>query len=204
MKTNGTFKGNVSLKPQSQGPPSNKFWKHIGYTVDINLMSFFNCTSFRLHAEKGGTRKEPLMLNIENKYKAFHISFYPHTSLTAGLNIFEKTFHSRRKRMHIHIYTCKWTCLPAIKPEVQTTIPSKSIHKKEKKQNKTNPPTQNLSVNLCTVRSLSRQLFKSWTLITVLRMEYQTLHYQTPPLWTQTRGPLWNPSFATDEWLLVL
>lgn len=61
------------------------------------------------------------MLNIENKYKAFHISFYPHTSLTAGLNIFEKTFHSRRKRMHIHIYTCKWTCLPAInqKPKLQ-------------------------------------------------------------------------------------
>lgn len=33
---------------------------------------------------------EPLMLNIENKYKAFHISFYPHTSLTAGLNISER------------------------------------------------------------------------------------------------------------------
>lgn len=28
------------------------------------------------------------MLNIKNKYKAFQISFNPHTSLTAGLNIF--------------------------------------------------------------------------------------------------------------------
>lgn len=45
------------------------------------------------------------MLNIENKYKAFHISFYPHTSLTAGLNIFEKTFHSRRKRGCIYTST---------------------------------------------------------------------------------------------------
>lgn len=44
------------------------------------------------------------MLNIKNKYKAFQNSFYPHTSLTAGLNIFEKTFHSRRKRMHKHLH----------------------------------------------------------------------------------------------------
>lgn len=50
------------------------------------------------------------MLNIENKYKAFHISIYPHTSPTAGLNIFfvfffEKTFHSRRKKGCIYTST---------------------------------------------------------------------------------------------------
>lgn len=116
------FQGNVS-KPQSQN-------KHVGYTADINLMSLI-CTGYRLHSEKGGA-SEPLML--KNKYKAFQNSFNPHTSLTAGLNIFEKTFHSRRKRMHtlLHMQINMTT-----KPELKeiglclTTIPSKPIQKKE-------------------------------------------------------------------------
>lgn len=99
------------------------------------------------------------MLNNENKYKAFHISFYPNISLTAGLNIFEKTFHSRRKGdayTHLHMQMNKST---GYKPEVQTTIPSKSICKKEKKKKKKCTYSK-LSVNLCTVLSLSRQLLK--------------------------------------------
>lgn len=139
------------------------------------------------------------MLNIENKYKAFHISFYPHTSLTAGLNIFEKTFHSRRKRMHIHIYTCKWTCLPAINQKSRLQYhQSPSIGRKKKKKIRT---YSNLSVNLCTVLSLSRQLLK-------LDIDHSFKNgISNTPLSNATslntkRGP--NPSFATDEWLLVL
>lgn len=46
------------------------------------------------------------------------------------------------------------------KPEAQTTIPSKSIHKKKKKKKKKRSTYSNLSVNLCTVLSLSRQRLK--------------------------------------------
>lgn len=79
------------------------------------------------------------MLNIENKYKAFHNSFYPHTSLTAGLNIFEKTFHSRRKRMHIHLHM-QMNMSIGYKPEFKelglspnyNTIKKPSIRRREK------------------------------------------------------------------------
>lgn len=72
---------------------------------------------------------------LKNKYKAFQNSFNPHTPLTAGLNIFEKTFHSRRKRMHtlLHMQINMTT-----KPELKefglclSTIPSKPIQKKKK------------------------------------------------------------------------
>lgn len=143
------------------------------------------------------------MLNIENKYKAFHISFYPHTSLTAGLNIFEKTFHSRRKRMHIHIYTCKWTCLPAInqKSKNYNTI---KVHPEEKKKEEEKKSTySNLSVNLCTVLSPSRQLL-------TLDIDHSFKNgISNTPLSNATslstnKRTAWNPSFATDEWLLVL
>lgn len=98
------------------------------------------------------------MLNIKNKYKAFHISFHPHTSLTAGLNIFEKTFHSRRKRMHIHIYTCKWICLPAINQKSKLQYhQSPSLRMKK---NKTTAPTQ-IYQSTCAQSVLSRQLLKS-------------------------------------------
>lgn len=86
------------------------------------------------------------MLNIENKYKAFHISIYPHTSPTAGLNMFFFVFFLRkhfiqggRKDAYTHLHMQMNMSTPAIKPEVQTTIPSKSIHKKEEKKN---APTQ--------------------------------------------------------------
>lgn len=53
------FQGECFSKTTITGPPSNKFRKHTGYTVDINLMSFLTVQAFRLHAEKGGTRKNP-------------------------------------------------------------------------------------------------------------------------------------------------
>lgn len=45
--------------------------------------------------------------------------------------------------------------------------------------------------------------FKSQILITVLRTEYHSLHYQMPPLWKQTKRTARNSSFATDNWCLV-
>lgn len=135
------------------------------------------------------------MLNIENNNKAFHISFYPHTSLTAGLNIFEKTFHSRRKRMHIHIYTCKWTCLPAINQKSKLQYhQSPSIRRRKTKQKNIYifiyAPTQKSISQLVHSPFSEQAAFKVGHWSQFLRMEYQTLHYQTPPLWIQTRGPL--------------
>lgn len=92
------------------------------------------------------------MLNIENKYKAFHISIYPHTSPTAGLNMVFFLFFLRkhfiqggRKDAYTHLHMQMNMSIPAIKPEVQTTIPSKSIHKKEEKKNKKKLSYSNLS-----------------------------------------------------------
>lgn len=70
------------------------------------------------------------------------------------------------------------------KPEAQTTIPSKSIHKKKKIKIKTIiMHLLDKSISQLVHGPLSEQAaFKSRILITVLRMEYHTLHYQTPPL----------------------
>lgn len=76
------------------------------------------------------------MLNIENKYKAFHISFYPHTSLTAGLNIFRENISFKEEEdayTHLHMQMNRST---GYEPEVQTTIPSKSIRKEKRKRKK--------------------------------------------------------------------
>lgn len=103
------------------------------------------------------------MLNIENKYKAFHISIYPHTSPTAGLNIFFVFFLRKhfiqggRKDAYTHLHMQMNMSTPAIKPEVQTTIPSKSIHKKEEEK-----MLLLKFINLCRVLCLSRQLLKMY------------------------------------------
>lgn len=96
------------------------------------------------------------MLNIENKYKAFHISFYPHTSLTAGLNISEreKSFKEEEDAYtHLHMQMNMST---GYKPEVQTTIPSTPICEGRKNR----CTYSKLSLSLCTVRSVSRQHLK--------------------------------------------
>lgn len=59
--------------------------------------------------------------------------------------------------MHIHIYTCKWTCLPAINQKSKLQYHQSPSIKKEKRKS----TYSNLSVNLCTVLCLSRQLLKS-------------------------------------------
>lgn len=103
------------------------------------------------------------MLNIENKYKAFHISIYPHTSPTAGLNIFFVFFLRKhfiqggRKDAYTHLHMQMNMSTPAIKPEVQTTIPSMSIHKKEEEK-----MLLLKFINLCRVLCLSRQLLKMY------------------------------------------
>lgn len=146
------------------------------------------------------------MLNIKNKYKAFHISFYPHTSLTAGLNIFffffcrENISFKEEEDAYTHLHM-QMNMSTGYQPEVQTTIPSKSIRKEKKIKS---APTQNY-------RSTCAQSFhwagsvKRWTLITVLSMEYQkhSTTEKATTLITNNRTTL-DPSFAADEWLLVL
>lgn len=84
------------------------------------------------------------MLNIKNKYKAFHISFYPHTSLTAGLNIFffcwENISFKEEEDAYTHLHM-QMNASTGYRPEVQTTIPSKSIRKEKKKKKIKSAPT---------------------------------------------------------------
>lgn len=133
------------------------------------------------------------MLNIENNNKAFHISFYPHTSLTAGLNIWENISFKEEEDAYTHLHM-QMNMSTGYKPEVQTTIPSKSIHVERKNK------TKNIYIYIRTYSKSISQLvhspfseqaaFKVGHWSQFLRMEYQTLHYQMPPLWIQTRGPL--------------
>lgn len=146
------------------------------------------------------------MLNIENKYKAFHISIYPHTSPTAGLNMFffcfffwENISFKEEERMHIHIYTCKWTCLYRLlnqKSKLQYHQ-SPSIRKKKKKM------LLLKFINLCRVLCLSRQLLKMYVDHSFKNGISHTPQSNATSLITNKRTT-WNPSFATDEWLLVL
>lgn len=74
--------------------------------------------------------------------------------------------------MHINIYTCKCLLATNQKSKLQ-------YHQSPSEGKKIKKYYSKLSVNLCTVCSLSRQLFKRWTRVTVLRMEYEkTLHCQ--------------------------
>lgn len=144
------------------------------------------------------------MLNIENKYKAFHISIYPHTSPTAGLNIFFVFFLRKhfiqggRKDAYTHLHMQMNMSTPAIKPEVQTTIPSMSIHKKEEEK-----MLLLKFINLCRVLCLSRQLLKMYVDHSFKNGISHTPQSNATSLITNKRTT-WNPSFATDEWLLVL
>lgn len=123
---------------------------------------------------------EPLMLNIENKYKAFHISFYPHTSLTAGLNISEREiiqgggggciYTSTHANEHVY-----W---------LQTRSPELQYHQSPsvRRRRKNNICTYSTpSVNLCTVHSLSRQHLKLDIDHSFKNGISKTLHCLTPP-----------------------
>lgn len=131
------------------------------------------------------------MLNIENKYKAFHISFYPHTSLTAGLNISERN-HSRRRRrrrrMHIHIYTCKWTRLPATNQKSKLRYHQSPSVSRREGGGKMDAPTPN-DQSACGQSILWAGSVESRTRITVLRMEYQK-HSTVKRRRSERRGPL--------------
>lgn len=136
---------------------------------------------------------EPLMLNIENKYKAFHISFYPHTSLTAGLIFFffffweNISFQEGREDANTHLHMQMNMSIPAMN---QTTIPSKSIHEEGGRKEKKKKKSSYSNLSTCARSFFWAGSCQRWMSITVLRMEYHTLHNQMPPLWTQTRGPL--------------
>lgn len=135
------------------------------------------------------------MLNIENKYKAFHISFHPHTSLTAGLNIFEKTFHSRRKRGCIYTSTHANERVYGLETRSPNHYSIKTIQKEEEIKVETLAPTQ-IYQSTCARSIVWAGSYKVGFWSQFLRKEYHTLHDQRPPLWRQTGGPLENPSFC--------
>lgn len=137
---------------------------------------------------------EPLMLNIENKYKAFHISFYPHTSLTAGLIFFfffweNISFQEGREDANTHLHMQMNMSIPAINQKSKLQYhQSPSMRREEERKKKKKSSYSNLST--CARSFFWAGSCQRWMSITVLRMEYHTLHNQMPPLWTQTRGPL--------------
>lgn len=119
------------------------------------------------------------MLNTENKYKAFHISFYPHTSLTAGLNILEREiiqggrgciYTSTHANEHVYWLRTRSPNYNTIKVHLWGDI--RCTYSK-------------LSASLCTVHSLSRQHLKSDIDHSFKNGISKTLHCQTPPFWAQ-------------------